>query len=161
MRRIVAVGTVAVIAGVVGCEAPAVVDARPASDAALGGDVPVCPIACIGAGVASLELACGPSDLASVTLSGSCAEGDSSQGSYATSGDDVWIGNADETPGVCHVELTFATGFTYSTDITFATMPDTQPPGCSPCPDYVGPTQSSFMVDNPCADAGVADAVAD
>ena len=56
------------------------------------------------------------------------------------------------------MQLTFATGFTYSTDVTFALQPDPGPPGCPSCPPYLGPTPSTFTVDNPaatCTDAGV------
>jgi hypothetical protein len=63
------------------------------------------------------------------------------------------------TGGVCHIALTFATGFAYSTDVTFNYWPP--PPGnASGCtgPWGVAPTQAIFVVDNPpgtCGDAGL------
>jgi hypothetical protein len=60
--------------------------------------------------------------------------------------------------GVCHVELNFATGFTYSTDVTFTSMTSVN---CGTTAVYVGPTQVVFDVDNPsdtCGDAGASDA---
>jgi hypothetical protein len=68
--------------------------------------------------------------------------------------------------GVCHVELTFAAGFTYSTDVTFAWQPGgvCGGPQCK-CEDYLAPTSGPFVVNNPsatCVDAGlVGDAGAD
>jgi hypothetical protein len=65
---------------------------------------------------------------------------------------------ASTGPGTCHVQLTFATGFTYSTDVTFALQPDLGPLGCPSCPPYLGPIPSTFIVDNPaatCTDASV------
>jgi hypothetical protein len=61
--------------------------------------------------------------------------------------------------GDCHVDLTLAGGFQYSTDVTFA---QTTTEGCCPCTS-VAPTQTTFMVNNPsmtCVDAGL-DAQAD
>jgi hypothetical protein len=58
--------------------------------------------------------------------------------------------------GVCHVELTFATGFTYSTAVTFESQSAPKPPVC--CPLLTAPTQSTFTVNNPsttCVDAEV------
>jgi len=144
------------------CNAHTTFEVVDASDSSLGADVPVCPaFPCITAGYATLQLACGPSDLTSVTLSGSCATGDSSAASYVGGSEDKFLAIGSTTPGVCNVELVFATGFTFSTDITFASMADPVPPGCGSCPSYVGPTQGLFEVDNPpatCTDAGVAEA---
>ncbi len=47
-------------------------------------------------------------------------------------------------PGVCDVELTFATGFTYSAEVTFASMTCT-----TACGSFIGPTAGPFMVNNP------------
>lgn len=144
-----------------GCSVERVFEVTDASDASVGADVPDCPITCIGAGGATFRLACGPSDLTSVALSGPCATGDANPANYIWGHDDELLEFSSPSPGVCHVELTFATGFTYSTDITFATMADPTLPGCPPCPPYVAPTQGVFDVGNPdttCTDAGVADA---
>jgi hypothetical protein len=57
---------------------------------------------------------------------------------------------AATAPGVCHVGLTFADGFTYSTDVTFTSQTDPEPPGCARCPSYIAPaSQTMFMVNNP------------
>jgi hypothetical protein len=71
-----------------------------------------------------------PADLTAVTLSGPCATNDAGASALndylSSSGAFVWFGSP--TPGVCHVELTFATGFTYSTDVEFASMTHPQQP---------------------------------
>jgi hypothetical protein len=57
-------------------------------------------------------------------------------------------------PGVCHVQLVFATGFTFTTDVTFASGTAT---ACGTTVQYVGPSQVVFQVDNPvttCLDGG-------
>jgi hypothetical protein len=66
--------------------------------------------------------------------------------------------------GVCHLDLTLAGGFQYSTDITFVRT--TSESSC-PCTS-IGPTQELFDVDNPSTtcvgaglDAGASDAVAE
>lgn len=48
--------------------------------------------------------------------------------------------------GSCHIELTFATGFTYSADVTFTSQTEGLCPGCAP---YIGPTSGPFTVNNP------------
>jgi hypothetical protein len=62
---------------------------------------------------------------------------------------------ASSTAGTCHVELAFATGFAYSTDVVFTSTTTTG--GC--CSGTgVNPTQSMFMVNNPsttCVDGGL------
>lgn len=60
-----------------------------------------------------------------------------------------------DTPGTCHVELVFATGFVYGNDVSFSQGP---PQACG-CPGIIGPsTGTTFFVDNPSstcpADAG-------
>jgi hypothetical protein len=111
---------------------------------------------------AIFEPSCGVANLVAVDLSGPCATGDAGLSSYV-SGESVAI--ASPSPGVCHVRLAFATGFTYSADVTFtsqATVAD-----CVPSVSYVGPTQVDFPVTEPggtcmasgdacasCADAG-------
>src|SRR5579863_9504064 len=72
-----------------------------------------CPALCpSGNSPAAFDLSCNPTDLTSVVLSGPCATGDTSPSGY------LWsrgVSFTSPSPGVCHVELTFATGFTYST----------------------------------------------
>ena len=56
--------------------------------------------------------------------------------------------------GVCHVELTFSTGFIYSADVTFIRKALENP--CR-TQHYTGPTQQTFIVNNStaiCQDAG-------
>jgi len=109
-----------------------------------------CPANSCSAGVSPIfNMSCGPTDLTSVTLSGPCATGDASPSNYVWGYHGMFLGIESSQPGVCHVELTFATGFTYSTDVTFALQPDPTRPGCAPCPAFVGPTQGRFMVNNP------------
>jgi hypothetical protein len=104
---------------------------------------------------ATLVLSCGASDLSNVALSGPCAAGDAAAYSTPDSSDPQNVYVRSPSAGVCHVELTFATGFTYATDVTFTSTTITS--GC--CPGTgVKPTQSVFMVDNPdttCVDAAV------
>jgi hypothetical protein len=52
-------------------------------------------------------------------------------------------------PGVCHVELTFEAGFTYSADVTFATQSGgvCGGPQCK-CPDCIAPTTDAFAIDS-------------
>jgi hypothetical protein len=67
---------------------------------------------------------------------------------------------ASPSPGTCHVLLTFASGFTYSADVTFASQ--NLNPTCG-CPAFIGPTSGPFTVNNPsetCVDAST-DAGAD
>jgi hypothetical protein len=55
-----------------------------------------------------------------------------------------------QSPGVCHIELTFATGFTYPADVTFTLHPGgvCGGPQCK-CGDYLAPTSGPFTVNNP------------
>jgi hypothetical protein len=59
-------------------------------------------------------------------------------------------------PGLCHVQLVFDTGFTFSADVTF--VQQQQESGCALPPyTYTVPTQRRFVVDAPdaaCVDAG-------
>jgi hypothetical protein len=106
-------------------------------------------------------LSCGVTDLMSVVLSGPCATGDASPSNYV-SGQSVEI--STPTPGICHVDLLFASGFAYSSDVTFTSKIGTVSACSGPESEtYVGPTQTTFIVNNPratCVDAG-ADAPAD
>jgi hypothetical protein len=102
---------------------------------------------------AIFDLSCGATDLTSVVLSGPCATGDASPSNYLDGGSSVII--SSPSPGVCHVELTFATGFTYSADVTFVSE---GAGGQCVCPRNTAPTQTTFTVNNPsttCLDAGL------
>jgi hypothetical protein len=63
------------------------------------------------------------------------------------------VGISSPTPGTCHIELIFRTGFTYTADVTFSSQ---TAGSCRECPSYIGPTSGQFMVKNPsstCVDA--------
>ena len=109
-----------------------------------------CPaIAYIGK-PAIFDLSCTSSDLTAVNVSGPCAVADAGTAPdlYVRGGQ---IAIFSKVAGVCHVDLTFMSGSTYSTAVTFtATVDD-----CGTT--TVEPTQSTFAVDNPsstCADGG-------
>jgi hypothetical protein len=106
---------------------------------------------------ATFELACSPSDLTAVNVSGPCSS--SNMGSDPTDhygNDEVGRGKLEvgsQVAGLCHVDLTFASGFVYSTDVTFTGTSDSCGTG------FISPTQSVFAVNNPdstCADGGSA-----
>jgi hypothetical protein len=108
-----------------------------------------CPDSCIQAAYATFELACSPNDLTSVVATGPCAVQDAGL-SYFTGGTSEWtvaVGSAEA--GACHVQLEFATGFTYAQDVTFTSQPDPSPKGCTPCPSFIGPTGGPWTVNNP------------
>jgi len=91
---------------------------------------------------AVFDLSCAPTDLVAVDVSGPCATADASTApADYVRGTQIGIGSA--TAGVCHLVLTFATGFTYAADVTFTKTAD----ACGA--SIVQPTQASFTVDNP------------
>jgi hypothetical protein len=60
--------------------------------------------------------------------------------------------------GDCHIELVFATGFTFSTDVQFTTQSGGQPQ--CPCNTWLEPDQQTIAVNDPsstCVDGGVGD----
>jgi hypothetical protein len=117
-----------------------------------------CPGGCPGSGLAILNLSCGPTDLTSVTLTGPCATTDAgpadpNPAKYVFGATSQALAISSPNPGTCHVVLSFASGFSYSTDVLFTSQ--TSEGGC--CPAYVAPTQPTFSVNNPsqtCTDAG-------
>lgn len=116
-----------------------------------------CPGSCGLGNAVEFDLSCDPADITNIPLSGGCAKGDANPANYVCGKHDcICVGSP--IPGVCHVELTFATGFIYSADVTFTSQPgDPGGPGCPPCPSYIAPTQGKFVVNNPsttCIDAG-------
>ena len=108
-------------------------------------------IASVDAAV-TFNLACVPNDLTAATVSGPCAGntgGDLTE--YVKGRSQLFF--VSPSVGVCHLELTFASGFTYEADVTFTSMSDS----CGR--SSVSPTQSPFAVDNPsstCTDGGSA-----
>jgi hypothetical protein len=102
-------------------------------------------------GVTNIVLSCGTTESPAVRITGPCSVlGPATAQSVAVT---------SNTAGTCHVELTFGTGFTYSTDVTFVSSTQT---GCCPGTN-VSPTQTTFTVNSPsttCVDA-VADAPSD
>jgi hypothetical protein len=102
---------------------------------------------------ATFEFSCPSTDITSVLVSGACLPHYTFSNSNGAS-----LQLTSGTPGACHLDLVFATGFTYSADVTFVSG-TTVANGCSgpTTVAYVGPTQNQFTVGNPsstCADAG-------
>lgn len=87
-----------------------------------------CPGNCPDGQPAIFDLSCGPTDLASVALSGPCFVADASPSNYLFGPASKSVAIRSPSPGTCHVVLTFATGFTYSADVTFTLQADTAPP---------------------------------
>ena len=107
-----------------------------------------CPDSCTVSGSATFWLACNPNDLVSVEATGPCSMPDEPL-SWYTGAATKWAASVfAASPGTCHIVLTFATGFTYSADVTFASMNDNTP-GCPPCPAYIGAISGGFNVNNP------------
>jgi hypothetical protein len=109
---------------------------------------------CRDATPATFHLSCSPNDLTSVVASGPCSMPNTAGLAFQTptSGSDVAVFSAGA--GVCHIELTFATGFTYSTDVTFTQVSED---GCA-CPSLFAAISGPFTVNNPsdtCVDAGL------
>ncbi len=109
-------------------------------------------ITAVAAGVA-FRLSCSPNDLTNVEVTGPCARNPPDGGFrvydpdaglqwYTGAATELFVSVFASAPGVCHIELIFATGFTYSQDVTF----DWQ----GTCGQhYIGPTSGPFTVDNP------------
>jgi hypothetical protein len=72
--------------------------------------------------------------------------------------DSQYVDINSPSAGVCHVELTFGTGFTYSADVTFTSEPGLTGPSCPwSCPMTTYPKLGAFAVNNPsttCVDGG-------
>jgi hypothetical protein len=118
---------------------------------ACGADTP-CSDLCTDAESATFHLSCNPNDLVSVVATGPCSNPDASLEWY-TGAETEWdVAVTAQSPGECHIVLTFATGFTYSTDVTFTS----QNQGCG-CPSFLGPVPGTgaITVNNP-ADTCVA-----
>ena len=102
---------------------------------------------------ATLRLSCVQPDLRSVTVSGPCTSGDSGP-PYQVYDSYVTV-SGPPSPGVCHVDLVFGTGFTFATDLSFVSQSSTS---CGDTVTLVGPSPIESFVDNPpatCSDAGL------
>jgi hypothetical protein len=114
---------------------------------------------CNSAEPALFQFSCSPNDLTSVVATGPCSmpEAGTPLG-FTAPVPPTDVGVFSGGPGTCHVQLTFASGFTYSTDVAFTA----QMQFCA-CPTAFVPTSGPFMVDNPAGtciagpDAGGAD----
>jgi len=118
---------------------------------------PACPGFCLANTPVAFTLACAPTDVTNVTVSGPCLFGDAAPSTFVPDPRSTSIPIGSASPGVCHVTIAFATGFTYSADVTFVSQTQWAPAGCNHCAPYVTPTQPSFTVNNPsstCVDAG-------
>ncbi len=92
---------------------------------------------------AVLQLSCVGADLTSVALSGPCSTMfDASPSNYLFAGDKLAIHSP--TAGACQVTLVFASGFTYSTSVSFASNAGASSAGCAACPAFVTPTPCRF-----------------
>ncbi len=80
--------------------------------AAIGGCTPEqdCSSGCTVAALATFNLSCNPNDLTGVVASGPCSIPDAGLAWYTGVGSEQSVGVSSKGPGVCHVELTFATG---------------------------------------------------
>ena len=95
-------------------------------------------------GRVELDLACGPSDLTTVNTSGACSEGSQPAWKYLGGANSVSV--PTEEPGDCHIELVFASGYTFATDIQFVSAK--QP--CSSCSPHFDPASDQpVAVPNP------------
>jgi hypothetical protein len=93
----------------------------------------------------SFQLACTPASPPVVTITGPCVIGPSGPGTIAVSGNVV---------GTCHVEMTFASGGTFSTDLTITSewlACGSDPHGCG---QVIVATPSEVSVPDQCGDAG-------
>jgi len=101
---------------------------------------------CTEAASATFHLACSPNNLTAVSATGPCSMPDASLAWYTGTATKWDVAVFSPRPGECHIELTFATGFVYSADVTFTR----QTAGtCRGCPSYIGPISGGFTVDNP------------
>jgi hypothetical protein len=119
-------------------------------------------VMCFGCGTtvtpAKFELSCGSTDLTSVVVAGPCATGDASPSGYLSGSDGQYVLLSSWSPGVCSVALMFATGFTYSAEVTFVSQTEGNDPNRCSCQTTISPTQTTFTVNNPsttCVDAGL------
>jgi hypothetical protein len=109
----------------------------------------------------TIDLACAPADLVAVNVTGACA-GDTIKGAEAgvvagyfhASGSPSILYVVATQVGICHVQLVFATGYTYSADAQITSVPS----DVGGCPASTAATPSVLHVSNPaatCRDGGV------
>jgi hypothetical protein len=97
----------------------------------------------------TLKLSCVPASAPTVELSGACAATSGGTVREDPGGPSIWVTSA---AGTCHIALTFSTGYTSATDMSFDVKP--QPCGGG---NYTVPRQQQLNVANApdtCADAG-------
>ena len=104
-----------------------------------------CALPC-GAIGATFNLSCNSNDLTSVVASGPCSMPDASLSWYTGTGSQGTVTVYSSSPGTCHVQLSFASGFTFSTDVTFISQTEGT---CGSCPSFTEPSSGEFTVDNP------------
>ncbi len=120
-------------------------------------DDDACCLACTTGAGATLQLACATTEPPTVAVTGPCTFDDAS----ALGGTAPGVGCSSTactlfalTSGDCHVVLTFAGGFTYTTDVQFMDVPQ----ACCGCPGAAlaaSPTEA--VVDNPMATCAAGD----
>jgi hypothetical protein len=108
---------------------------------------------------AVLLTGCSDTDgLANVVVTGPCALTDVSgfQHGSTVPGEIFFQG---QSPGVCRIEITFVSGFTSSTDVTFTSQSGgvCGGPQCR-CGDYLAPDSTLYNVNHPSDACGAADA---
>jgi hypothetical protein len=128
-----------------------------------------CPGVCGGATEVVVDLSCAPASVTSATLSGPCSPDATTGGSWpghrgficSDKGVTPFVDCSEvffETsgPGVCHVEIDFADGFTYSADVTYSAEAS-----CACATPFLAASTNKLMVNNPsatcAADAGLTD----
>jgi hypothetical protein len=124
-----------------------------------------CKIGCQGPQSATLDLSCAPAAVTRAELTGPCAPPPDASLVIGGLGfscplaaqppfvDCDQVSFSSNEPGDCHVSLTFASGFTYSGDVHFATTPRTC--GCD-LPQGPFPTPAVLTVNNRDATCGSA-----
>ncbi len=93
------------------------------------------------------DLSCAPTNLTSVGVTGPCTSSLDGDGPYTERA--VYVDG--QGAGTCHVVLTFATGFTYATDVGFTSQTSwvCGSQSCGSCGEITFPTGGPYMVDNP------------
>jgi hypothetical protein len=131
-----------------------------AGDSGQDDDLPECCTACQEGFGATLRLACAPTEPPTAVVTGPCAV----DASTFAAADPGWSCSSTacylnaSTAGDCHLTLTFAGGFTYTTDVEFKEMPQ----ACCGCPlPYVVASPSEATIDNPISTCASVDAGGD
>jgi hypothetical protein len=117
-----------------------------------------CCLTCTTGANATLQLSCATTEPPTAVVTGPCMFADASPPGTTVPG----IGCSSTqctlfalTSGDCHVVLTFAGGFTYTTDVEFMDVPQ----ACCGCPGTaLAASPTGAMVDNPMATCAASDA---